>query len=351
MRRLEFIAVCIFLLLLSGYSCVEARQYQIHVLDMPEGHGYSAAYKINDYGLVVGWSALSTDGGYQPGVYYWDSAGVHSAGIALDAYRTTGLNNAGTIVGGQYVLSGGTLSTLPGLSTTFPYGGNILRDVNDMGVVVGGSAYDDQGHQRAAYWDSSGVHSIDATSWATAINNVGQIAGLRYTDPNHSTGFIWDNGQLTDIGILDGYVSSGAADVNDLGQVVGSSSNSESFYLAKFTKAYLWQDGHTTDLLGWSDRSSSASGINDPGQVVGSSWTSSGAYSAFYWDAGSVTILEGLGGDTLAYGISNSGWIVGRSRSTDNKTYAVIWEPVPEPSSLITLIIGVVGICHIKRRK
>lgn len=342
-RRLGLAVVCILVLLLTGDLSVEARQYQIHILDMPEGHGYSAAYKINNNGMVVGLSAMDVQGGYQPKVYYWDVTGAHQTGIDPGAYRTASVNNSGTIVGGQYVLSSGTLSTLPTVGSTLPFLGNVLRDINDAGVVVGGSSYDDQGHLRAAYWDNLGAHAVgtDLTSWATAINNAGQIVGLRYAGPNSPTGFIWDSGQMTDIGTLNGYISGSASDINILGQVVGSCSSSESFGTGQFTKAYLWQNGHTTDLLGWNDRSSSASGINDSGQIVGSSWTIGGEYSAFVWDAGSVTILEGLGGDTLAYGINNSGWIVGRSRGTDNKTYAVLWEPVPEPSSILVIICGV----------
>jgi probable HAF family extracellular repeat protein len=248
-RRLGFAAVCTIALLLAEYSCVQAQHYQIHILDMPEGHAYSIAKKINDNGMVVGLSAMDVQGGYMPEVYFWEATGVHRTGIDPGAYRTVGVNNTGTIIGGNYVLSSGTLSTLPTVGSIM---GNVLRDINDAGVVVGGSSYDDQGHQRAAYWDSFGAHAIgtDLTSWATAINNTGQIVGLRYAAPNSPTGFIWDSGQMTDIGFLDDYISSSTSDINILGQVVGSCSNSESFGSGHFTKAYLWQNGHTTDLLG-----------------------------------------------------------------------------------------------------
>ncbi len=353
MKRIDYIFCFAFICILSASTIAEAAQYKLHVLGMPEGHAYSTASKINDNGVVVGLSAMDAQGGYQPEVYYWDATGAHGTGIDPGAYRTASVNDAGTIVGGNHVLSGGTLSTLPTVGSTLPFLGNVLRDINDAGVVVGGSSYDDQGHQRAAYWDSFGAHSIgtDLTSWATAINNAGQVVGVRYSGPNSPNGFFWDNGQMTDIDKLNGYISGSASDINILGQVVGSCSSSESFGAGQFTKAYLWQNGHTTDILGWNDRSSSASGINDSGQIVGSSWTSGGEYSAFVWDAGSVTILEGLGGDTLAHGINSSGWIVGRSRGADNKTYAVAWEPVPEPASVFVLLSGLCSLYCGKRRR
>ena len=352
MIRLVWI-VCMVTYILSFAAVAEASQYKLHILDVPQGRAYSAAYKINSSGVVVGLSAMDVQGGYQPEVYYWDAIGAHQTDIDPGAYRTASINDAGIIVGGNYVLSSGTLSTRPTVGSTLPFLGNVLRDVNDAGIIVGGSSYDNQGHLRAAYWDSLGAHAIgtDLTSWATAINNAGQIVGLRYASQSSPTGFIWDSGQMTDIGILDGYISSSASDINILGQVVGSSSSSESFGSGYFTKAYLWQNGHTIDLLGWNDKGSSASGINDSGQIVGSSWTSGGEYSAFVWDAGSVTTLQGLGGDTRAYGINNSGWIVGQSRSTDNKTYAVMWEPVPEPSSIFVLLCGLGGLRALVKRR
>ena len=185
------------------------------------------------------------------------------------------------------------------LLPTYPYAGNLFRDINDAGIVVGSSCYDGT-HQRAAYWDSLGYGiGTDLTSWANAINSTGQIVGLRYADPNHSTGFFWDNGTITDIGFLSGCVAGEANDVNGRGQAVGSCYGSDFFYQGPFRKAFLWQNGQTTALLGWSDKATSASGINDSGQVVGYSYTNTGQYSACLWENGAVTQLEGLGGKHL----------------------------------------------------
>ena len=75
-------------------------QYKLHVLDKPRGLYPATATRINDHGLVVGYSYVDATKNLEMGAYYWDSAGAHYSGIALGSYITIGVNNAGTIVGG-----------------------------------------------------------------------------------------------------------------------------------------------------------------------------------------------------------------------------------------------------------
>ncbi|MHC4743629.1 MAG: LamG-like jellyroll fold domain-containing protein, partial [Planctomycetota bacterium] len=73
---------------------------------------------------------------------------------------------------------------------------------------------------------------------------------------------------------------------------------------------------------------SSAFGINDSGQVVGVADTASGQPHAFVWDknAGMVD-LGTLGGSvSSAYAINNRGQIVGSARTANNELHAFLWE-------------------------
>ena len=71
---------------------------------------------------------------------------------------------------------------------------------------------------------------------------------------------------IFDLGAFGGN-SSGAGDINDDGQVVGSSDTDPG---APFTPhAFLWQNGVLTDLGTLGGSSSTGQGINGLGQVVG----------------------------------------------------------------------------------
>src|SRR5262249_16203639 len=68
---------------------------------------------------------------------------------------------------------------------------------------------------------------------------------------------------VTDLGTLGGPFSV-AADLNEVGQVVGTSRNA-----AKVDHAFLWDNGTMIDLGTLGGTYSSASAINDQGQIVG----------------------------------------------------------------------------------
>jgi probable HAF family extracellular repeat protein len=82
-------------------------------------------------------------------------------------------------------------------------------------------------------------------SWAFpwAINSKGQVAGQSGTMNDATTdAFLWQDGVMTDLGVVSGDVGSFAFGLNDRGQVVGGSVSQNS------ARAFLWQNGVMTDL-------------------------------------------------------------------------------------------------------
>jgi probable HAF family extracellular repeat protein len=159
-----------------------------------------------------------------------------------------------------------------------------------------------------AAYDIIDLGSLGGDSYATAINAGGQVVG--YSNfvsggPNHA--FLYSNGHMTDLGTLSGTWSY-AYGINDSGQVVGYSGDPDAN-----RHAFLYNNGHMTDLGTLGGERSEAYGINASGQVVGlSNHDLNGSCHAFLYTNGQMTDLGSLGGDaSCAYGINDSGQVVG----------------------------------------
>jgi probable HAF family extracellular repeat protein len=173
-------------------------------------------------------------------------------------------------------------------------------------------------------------------SYAQAIYNRGQITGASSLpgDPADSAGnpifhaFLYRNGHLTDLGTLGGATSVGNA-INEAGQVAG-----DSFLPGNLTisggfvrHAFLFSAGGMTDLgtLG-GPYGSSATGINNSGQVVGQAELPSGSLRGFIYENGVMQEIPTPTSDyTVAYAINNGGLAVGTMQphgSTQQRAFA-----------------------------
>jgi len=157
-------------------------------------------------------------------------------------------------------------------------------------------------------------------SYAYGINDSGQVVGYSKNSDGDYHAFFWNGIDMIDLGTLGGDKSC-AYGINDSGQVVGYSRNSDRKY-----RAFLWNGTDMIDLGTLGGDRSYAYGIDFFGQAVGYSKNSDGDYRAFFWKNNAMTGLGTLGGSrSYAYGMNALFHVVGKAHNSAGEYHAFLW--------------------------
>jgi probable HAF family extracellular repeat protein len=151
---------------------------------------------------------------------------------------------------------------------------------------------------------------------AMAVNDHGAVAGMSTTAQGLLRPFLWRDGRMINLGALGDNVKAIALDINNRGDVVGTSEVPGQ----ETSRAILWRDGRMFDLGTLGGRGSVATGVNDLGVVVGYSDTADNDTHAFRWERGVMTDL----GSFMATDVNDRGQIVG-GYETPAGYHAALW--------------------------
>lgn len=328
-----------------------AGSYNVLSLGILDGDNASNAISITGSGKVL--CGTSRDSSYGFAVWssstglnrIWSSvSGLNEEPLPNNSVVLRGINSAGNAAGWYnedtaiVMDSEGQIHDLASL--TGPTGA-WASAINDDGLVVGSSSYN------AVLWQADGTPTalagtLEAPAVAKAISDNGFVLYTQSTGLGSQKSYIWKPGgitqQLEQPSGTEG-ISNGGRAINNLGQVVGTLGG----------HAILWNpDGSIATDLGVG----AAFDINNLGQIVG---TLDGR--VVVWDSNfNATDLPAPDGWSAvsAVSINDSGQIAGTifDQATNTYSTAVLWQPVPEPSSLLALIggLGYLG-AFLKRRR
>ena len=161
------------------------------------------------------------------------------------------------------------------------------------------------------------------------LNDSAQVVGYSRTASLQSRAFLWDDGQMVNVGVVNADdFRSAAVDLNVLGHAVGTSTLKNGL-----ARAALWRNGSIIGLtpeLPPYEGTSFASAINDHGHIVGAiDDDGSMFYDGILWANGSRTALGDLGGgSTRPADIDNAGQVVGTSNTSVElgAPHAFLWQ-------------------------
>lgn len=217
--------------------------------------------------------------------------------VDLQADEVIALNNAGQVIGVDighpnfFLWQAGTKTYPVPASLGLPYCGTYAiqpRGINDLGQVVGS------------------MSNCAVLVEGSRVTNLGSLGTLQ-----------------------SGWGKAAATAINNHGQIVGISDYYTTDYRHDYgARAFLWQDGHMTNLGALSDAPmgatmyaySSASAINEAGQVLGVSREDSWELKPVLWTGGTIKKLDMY----KAYAMNNNGWVVGQSAYDDDRGWRAV---------------------------
>jgi probable HAF family extracellular repeat protein len=241
------------------------------------GGQQSAAAAVNDLGEAVGYSQTAAGATH---AFFSSQGKMTDLGTlgGANSYAVA-LNNLGQVVGWSQTATGvlhaflwdkgtGKLTDLHPAGAT----ASIANAINDSGEVVG-TVWPPQNGPPHAYLWRPGQAPLDLGtggglfSFASDLNELGQVVGFAFRINGTGFAFLWENGQMRDLGTLGG-ANGAAMGINNLGEVAGQAQAATGEF-----HACLWTPGKTFDLNPPGSPRSIALAINDAGDIVGQSVT------------------------------------------------------------------------------
>jgi probable HAF family extracellular repeat protein len=300
----------------------------VNKLSALAGFNSSFAFWVSDNGLVAGFSENGIDpltGGVANEAILWGKGGsITDLGtLGGNDSIASALNDRGQVAGGA--LNGipdpyTGIFFIPGATQVHAFRWTKSWGMQDLGTLGGPDS--------TAFFINERGH---ISGWSFTNSVVNTVTGYPTLDP-----FLWENGNMIDLGTLGG-TSGKSFGFNNRDQVVGVSNLSGNL----ISHPFLWDRGELTDLGTFGGDNGEATWINETGDVAGSAdFEGNHFHHSALWKDGAMTDLGTADGDpcSRAYGINASRQVVGSSTDCTNYLHASLWEKGGPMVDLNTLI-------------
>lgn len=255
---------------------------------------------------------------------------LYTVSLLPDRFIGNDINNAGQMAG-QFLTDTGFKAALyrdnSVIQLAIPNDNvSIAEAINEAGTVTGFSSSATSGGYAFVYRDGALTLLADGTN-GMGINDKGVVVGeAQRTTGTGSTGFMYKNGTLTELGTLEGGNRALALDINNRGQIVGETRTGTSPLSS--TLPFLYQHGklHVLDTL-FDGGMNGAQAINDAGLIAGYSTSPDGTQHAVLYDHGTVRDAGTFGANLIEVtDINEDGTFVGDSyRASTSRRFGFIY--------------------------
>ena len=264
-------------IVLAAGASVLGQEYRYAIVDVGDiGGNGTDALAINNSGIIVGSSIDSNSGALE--AYIWDNGVSHyldrlpNSGLAL----ALDISDGGDVVGRGMNANNDYRALLWRNGETTPFdlgtlGGSFARadGINSNGHVVGDSGFQGGGANAFRWMDGKmeplGDFGVQG-GFGNAINDREQVVGqAKGTDFSGYRAFLWDNGNLINLGSLLSNRESSANDINESELIVGTA-----HVLDGTGRAVIWRERSIINIHNDAIAVESfATAVNESSQIVG----------------------------------------------------------------------------------